>query len=265
LPAPVYDPVDERVDPRTPREEGMTFERTIDWDAFWREAGERERTNASPGEEHIPELLPAFLEERGVSDSFADVGCGSGTVAFEVARRYPETAVVGYDAADSVLEANRERARAGAPAVGSEDDEPSGEASFENVRFERAILPEFDPGREFEVVFSYCTLCYVAETERALRNLYEAVAPGGYLVLGYVSEHGRRHFEERFGDLTPGSSIGRFDPVERFELVLEGESVLSYRRIRRVLGTWPRSLWSVVEKPEGRWAWRNVPLVWVPK
>ncbi|MEM4782602.1 MAG: class I SAM-dependent methyltransferase [Halalkalicoccus sp.] len=242
----------------------MTFERTIDWDAFWRESGEHERERASPGAEHAPELLPAFFEEKGVPESFADVGCGSGAVVFELARRYPETTIVGYDAAGSVLEANRERAL-GASVPGSEGDDPLDEDAFENVRFERTILPTFEPGREFEVVFSCCTLCYVPETERALRNLYEAVAPGGYLVLGYVSELGRRHFEERFGDLTPGSTLGRFDPVERFELVLEGESVLSYRRIHRVLGTWPRSFWSVVEKPEGRWAWRNAPLVWVPK
>jgi SAM-dependent methyltransferase len=242
----------------------MTFERTIDWDAFWREAGERERADASPGAAHVPDLLPTFFEEKGVPDSFADVGCGSGTVVFEMARRYPEMTVVGYDAAESVLEANRARARAGTSTSGSGADElPNG--VFENLQFERAVLPGFDPRREFDVVFSYCTLCYVEETERALRDLYRAVAPGGYLVLGYVSESGRRHFEERFGDLTPGSSIGRFDPVERFELVLEGESVLSYRRIHRVLGTWPRSFWSVVEKPDVRWAWRNVPIVWVPK
>ncbi|WP_205596927.1 MULTISPECIES: trans-aconitate 2-methyltransferase [Halostella] len=55
------------------------------------------------------------------------------------------------------------------------------------MRFERAVLPEFDPGRAFDCVLCYGTLCYVSESERALRNLYDAVAPGGYLVLGYMN------------------------------------------------------------------------------
>jgi SAM-dependent methyltransferase len=243
----------------------MTFEKTIDWDAFWREASDRERTKASLSSERVLEILPTFFAAKGVPSSFADVGCGPGAVAFEVARQYSETTVVGYDAAESVLESNREQARVGGQAERGDGESAGAQDAVTNVRFERSVLPEFDPGRKFEVVFSYCTLCYVAETDRALRNLYEAVEDGGYLVLGYVSHHARQHFQERFGDLTPGSSLGQFDPVERFELVLDGESVLSYRRIHDVLGTWPRSIWSVIEKPDVRWAWENVPLVWVPK
>ncbi|SEW22858.1 hypothetical protein [Halobacterium jilantaiense] len=43
------------------------------------------------------------------------------------------------------------------------------------------------------------------------------------------------------------------------------ESTLSDDAMHSALGTWPRSFWEVVEKPEQRWAWRNHPLVWVPE
>jgi SAM-dependent methyltransferase len=243
----------------------MTFEKTIDWDAFWCEASDREQMKASASGEHLLEILPPFFAAKGIPSSFADIGCGLGTITFEMAQRYPETTVIGYDAAESVLESNRERARVGGRVEQEDSNTTRAREPVVNVGFEQTVLPEFDPDREFEVIFSYCTLCYVAETDRALRNLYEAVEDGGYLILGYVSHHARRHFQERFGDSTPGSSLGQFDPVERFELVLDGETVLSYRRIHDVLGTWPRSIWSVVEKPDVQWAWENVPLVWVPK
>lgn len=245
----------------------MPFEKTIDWDAFWREAPERDRRKAAPSGEHAPGLLSSFFEATGVPGSFADVGCGPGSVVFELATRYPEMTIVGYDAAESVLEMNRELIRSTDCSSDSDHDVDFSRSSspYANVRFERTVLPAFDPGREFDVVFAYCTLCYVEESRRALRNLYDAVAPGGYLVLGYVSERRRRHLEERFGDSAAGSSIRRFDSGDRFQLVLDGKSLLSYRRIHDALGTWPRSIWEIADKPQDRWAWDHVPTVWIPK
>jgi len=60
-----------------------------------------------------------------------------------------------------------------------------------------------------------------------------------------------------------GVDPDRFE--ERFSLVLDRESILSYSQIRDALGTWPRSFWEVTEKPEQRWTWDHAPLVWVPK
>ncbi|WP_330630842.1 hypothetical protein [Halocatena halophila] len=53
--------------------------------------------------------------------------------------------------------------------------------------------------------------------------------------------------------------------AQRFRLVLEGESTLSYRQIHAAIGTWPRSFWEFTEKPDERWAWNHAPLVWIPK
>ncbi|WP_415379792.1 class I SAM-dependent methyltransferase [Halosimplex sp. TS25] len=231
-----------------------THDDTIDWHRFWTDADARDRADAGPSAHHATDAVAAFLDETGVPDAFADVGCGPGHVAFAVADRYPDTRVVGYDAAEPVLEENCERAR---------------EDGVENVAFERTILPAFDPDREFGVVFSYFTLCYVREIEDALRAMYDAVAPGGYLVFNYQNRLARAHWQ-RMAD-NPDEFLGedsQFDAdrfEERFRLLLDGENLLSYERIHDALGTWPQSVWSVVDKPDVRWAWRHHPLVYVPK
>lgn len=230
------------------------YTETIDWDQYWEEADEEDREGGIPSAHHATDVVAAFLAETGAPDAFADVGCGPGVVAFDVAERHPDATVVGYDAADPVLAENRRRAREEGP---------------EDVGFERAVLPEFDPGREFDVVFSYFTLCYVADVEAALSNLYDAVASGGYLLFNYQNRLARSFWRtmaenpEEYLDEASAFEPGRFE--ERFRLLLEGENLLSYERIRGILGTWPRSVWSVVEKPDVRWAWRHHPLVFVPK
>jgi ubiquinone/menaquinone biosynthesis C-methylase UbiE len=229
-----------------------SFAETIDWDRFWSEADEERRETAVASRHHLRGMLAEFVAEKGVPDAVADVGCGNGLVAFDVAERHPETTVVGYDAADAILTENRERAR---------------ERGLRNVTFERAVLPAFDPDRTFDLVVCYATLCYVPEVEDALRALYDAVAPGGHLVLGYVNRHGAAHFRRTLESLRAEDDPDR-DPdrfAERFGLVISGENVLSYDRIHDALGTWPRSFWEFTEEPDVRWAWDHVPLVWVPK
>ncbi|PSP52847.1 class I SAM-dependent methyltransferase [Halobacteriales archaeon QH_3_68_24] len=228
---------------------------TIDWDRFWAEADETERAGATASAHHAHETLRAFLDAR-VPDlaSLADVGCGPGHVAFGVAERHPDAAVVGYDVAGSIVTENRERAR---------------ESDLGTLRFERTVLPEFDPDRTFDVVFCYATLSYVADPERAIRTLHDAVEPGGYLVCSYPNTlaqvHYRRVAEAPEEHLPEDSG---FDPdryPDRFRLLIEGESLLSYDRIHDILETWPQSVWRVVEQPDGRYAWRHHPMVFVPK
>ncbi len=244
-----------------------TADSTIDWDQFWREADDRversstssrlqagddDRDSATPSTHHVRGLLADFFTEKGVPNSFADVGCGPGVVSFHVAEQHPGTTVVGYDAAESILTENRRRA--------SEND-------VENVRFEQAVLPEFTPDRQFDLVLCYGTLAYVAASETALQRLYEAVSPDGHLVVGYINRFGRAHYR-RLVESPEEHPDPEFDPerfAERFRLVLDGESTLSYRQIHDAIGTWPRSFWEFTKKPPERWAWNHVPLVWIPK
>jgi trans-aconitate methyltransferase len=229
-----------------------THQQSIDWDEFWRTADEDDQQSATPSAHHVREALADLVAETGGIDSFADVGCGPGVVTFDVAERYPDADVVGYDAAEAILETNRERAAAD---------------GFDNVGFEHAVLPEFDPDREFDLVCCYGTLAYVTESEQALQALYDAVAPGGHLVLGYVNEFGAAQFRAQHADLKE-SDDPRRDPEEygkRFRLVMDEETTLSFDAIRKALGVWPRSIWEIAEKPEKQWAWGHVPLVYVPK
>jgi len=225
-----------------------THPETIDWTAFWADADDEDRESANAAAHHAADLIPEFVAERHSPDAIADVGCGGAALTFALADAFPDAEVVGYDAADSVLAENREEA---------------GERGVGNVAFQRGVLPDFDPGRQFDVVACCHTLDYVADSERALQSLYDAVAPGGDLVLTYTNDLGRAHFQRVADD--PPEEVDAERYAERFGLVLADESTLSYDAVHDALGTWPRSFWGVVDRPEQRWAWRNHPLVWVPK
>jgi SAM-dependent methyltransferase len=152
-----------------------------------------------------------------------------------------------------VLAENRERARDRDLAVG----------------FERGALPGFDPGRTFDVVSCLFTLCYVSEIERAIENLYDTVAPGGYLLIQYHNRLAQAHYRKIAAspdEYLDESSV--WDPdrfADRFELTIKGENLLSYERIQETLGTWPRSVFSVTGKADRYAAHRHEPLVYVPK
>lgn len=232
---------------------GTTYDATIDWDSYWTEADEDDREDASPSATYVVDPLLEFLEGRGDCDSLADVGCGTGTVAFATAERYPDATVVGSDAAKPVLAENRER---------------TGDRGLPNLRFERTVLPEFDPDRQFDVVCCCFTLCYVPAAEDALRALYDAVEPGGDLVVTYHNRLGRQHMQavaENPEEHLEESSPWEPDRVaDRFRALLAGESLLSRERIHDALGAWPLELWSAVDA-EPYPAWQHIPLVYVPK
>lgn len=231
------------------------YRKTIDWDEYWNEADSSVRSDTSPSADLVVEPFVEFLAARlpDGPDTYADVGCGPGDLVFEVTDRYPETTAVGYDTAESVLAANRKREQ----------------AASSDVSFEQAHLPEFDPGARFEVVSCLFTLCYVTGIERALKNLYDAVESGGYLIVHYHNRLAQAHYSA-IAD-SPHEYLGEdsvWDPEtfsDRFELVVAGQSLLSYRRICELLGTWPQSVFSVADDADRYDAHRHEPLVYIPK
>lgn len=231
-----------------------THDDTIDWNAFWRDADDEDRENATPSTHHVAELLDALFDTRGVPASFASVGCGPGVVAFDVADRYPDTTVYGYDAAPTIIEENRARAAAD---------------GIEQIAFEQASLPAFDPDRSFECVLCYGTMSYVERSAEALAALYDAIEPGGHLVLGYTNIGFAQHMRRVLDDpASHGKDPATFDADRfrsRWQLVLEERSTLNYGDIHDATGTWPRSFWEFTDRPTERWAWQHVPLVWLPK
>jgi len=165
---------------------------TIDWDDYWTDPSDADRAAASPSAHLLLDPFRDLLDAWGVPDSYADVGCGTGTTVFDV-----------------------------------------------------------------------------ADVERALRNLYAAVEPGGSLVFTYHNRMGRAHYRTVAED--PHEHLGEdspFDPEsygERFQLLVDGENLLSHDRIEATLGTRPRSVWSVVGDEHRYAAWRHNLFVFVPK
>jgi len=98
-----------------------------------------------------------------------DVGCGFGDVTQQIAAMVgPEGEVVGVDASPRFIDA------AGAEAS---------EAGVANVRFEVADVEAGGFGGGFDRVFSRFGTMFFANPVRALRNVHEALVPGGELCM----------------------------------------------------------------------------------
>ncbi|MEZ3163292.1 class I SAM-dependent methyltransferase [Halorubrum sp. RMP-47] len=215
----------------------MSFPSTIDWDDHWKTTDREELSEMRAAGERTIDRLERLYES--LPASLADVGCGPAFMLFEFARRHPEVDLYGYDAADSVVRRNRSLAA---------------ERGLDALTFETAWLPMFEVNRRFECVTCLATLHYVAEPRAALRALYDRVEPGGRLIFNYPNRYTRRMYRE--------------DPEtdhERFELVLDGENLLSYDGVRETLSRPPRSFWKAVGEDDWRSLGRVNPCVVITK
>ncbi|WP_439028309.1 class I SAM-dependent methyltransferase [Haloarchaeobius sp. DT45] len=211
----------------------------FDWEADFYAATDWNR-GAYVGGDDMPGHLATFFERVGVPDTVADVGCGPALVDFELAPEFPDTEFYGYDVAPSVVEANREHAT---------------EANLSNLTFAVDSLPDLAIDRTFDLVYCMATLYFVADTERALAELYDRVAPGGHLVFNYPNRYTRTWVRE---DAEPHRR-------EAFELVARGENLLSYDAIEAVLDRRPQSYWTAVDARDEKYVSRRSPAVFVQK
>lgn len=191
-----------------------------------------------------PNLLADFFEHSGNPDDFASIGCGPADCPLELAERFPGIDVFGYDAAESVVRENRER-------IESETSDRG------NVSFEVATLPDFDVGRQFDLVYCYATLHYVRDVERAIRNFYEHVHPGGHLIFNYPNDATREFYHDQFG--------GEEEFRDRFRLVFDGENVTSAAEIEDLLGVGVHDYWNAVDADRDVGAAPPNPCVYVEK
>lgn len=192
----------------------------MDWEAFYREA-DYDRCAYLAGDE-MAELAARFVERYGPFDSFASVGCGPAVVPFALAERFPAMEVWGFDAAETVVRDNRERAA---------------DLGLDNLHFRVDALPDLDADRRFDVVYSVATLYFVRDAEAAVAALYDRVRPGGYLVVNYPNRRVREHADAEFD--------GR--KRDAFSLVLDGENLLTAARVADLLDADPRDYWRLVD------------------
>jgi trans-aconitate methyltransferase len=175
--------------------------------------------------EDMVDYAEALFERVGVPDTVASVGCGPAVVEFELAERYPDTQFRCFDVAEGVIADDRDLAR---------------ERGLDNLAFEVAALPDADLGGPYELVYCVATLYFVEDVEAALRTLYDAVAPGGHLVVSYPD----RRLQEWVREQSDRKRAF-------FELVEDGENLLTPAEVREVLGD-VRDYWALAEDPPDR-------------
>jgi len=101
-------------------------------------------------------------------DRVLDIGCGFGDTTQQLAELVgPEGAAVGVDVAEPFVEASIAEAR---------------EAGVENVDFIAGDVQVMDLGGPYDYAFSRMGVMFFANPVQALRNLREALKPGGRLV-----------------------------------------------------------------------------------
>lgn len=97
-----------------------------------------------------------------------DAGCGSGSMAREIARANPQTAVVGIDLREKYVDYARGRAEA---------------LGLRNLTFETGDVRELPfPDGAFDIVWTKYLLQWVADPMRAMREFARVLKPGGLLV-----------------------------------------------------------------------------------
>lgn len=128
-------------------------EETISWNA--RLYDEQHHFVSDFGQDLVTLLAPAEGEK------ILDAGCGTGTLANEIASR--GATVLGIDLSPAMIE--------------------KAKAAYPEISFQVADLTDFDLGRTFDAVFSNATLHWVRPPEAALLCIHKHLVPGGRFVL----------------------------------------------------------------------------------
>jgi SAM-dependent methyltransferase len=97
-----------------------------------------------------------------------DAGCGDGLLSLAMAKRHPAWALVGVDLREDLLEGARKRAAA---------------RGLPNARFVPGNLEQPLPERERDAVTAVECLSEIPDDRRALAMMFEALRPGGLLVV----------------------------------------------------------------------------------
>lgn len=129
------------------------------------------RTNANRVERM--RVWGRFIDRYGRNAALAyDLGCGSGILACEVAKRGIET--IGIDGSASMLELAALTAK---------------EQQILNITFKRHLLPLENPEmfRQADLVISSSVVEYLPSIEQALRNFSKLLLPGGVMIFSVAN------------------------------------------------------------------------------
>jgi 2-polyprenyl-3-methyl-5-hydroxy-6-metoxy-1,4-benzoquinol methylase len=141
-------------------------------------------------------ILPHISGEK--LEKVLDAGCGRGVFSFEIAKKFPDTQVVGGDLDEKQLEVNRYIAD---------------KAKLTNLEFSKMDVSKLAYKEKFDLVLSVDNLEHIEEDDKALAGLHTALKKGGKFVL-HVPAYERRWFFFTFrtnfdvpGHFRPGYTI----------------------------------------------------------
>ena len=194
----------------------------MDWDKHWETDEEPE--GARDFADKMADRLREFMRGKGIG-SMADYGCGPATTLFRLAEHFTDIDFYGYDMATSTIQKNTEKTR---------------ELGLMNLSFVQDSLPNPRKTKTFDLVTCFSTLHYVEEIESAIKQLFERVTTGGYLIFNYPSTYTRKAYQE---DIQPDDEYMK----RRFALLLAGRNLISQSRIREILGARPKKFYSSIK------------------
>lgn len=171
-------------------------------------------------------VLPAT---RGRYERILDAGCGPGVFTIELAKRHPEAEVVGIDIDEKAVKRATSIAR---------------KAGISNCRFELRDVTDLGFGEEFDLVVSVDNLEHIEEDVAALRNLRDALKPGGTLVVHVPGYYRRRLlFGRRVNFHVPGHVRPGYAAEElTAKLEKAGLQVLDHRHTYGMLETFTNNV-----------------------
>jgi len=207
----------------------------FDWERLYA-SGDTE-PGAYVGGPAMADHLADFFDVVGTPDTVYSVGCGHAATELDLADRYPHVTWYCSDRSPTAVRANRDR------------------ADPENVNWLVEALPDLAVDDQFDLVYCIGTLYFVADVERALRALYDRVAPGGHLVVTYPNRYTKAWADTVDDERTRVA----------FSLVRSGENLLTYSDIADVVGTTPRSYWTAVDARDADYATERSPAVYLQK
>ena len=142
-------------------------------------AGDWERIRRSYFDDRVTSLAIEKLLPRNLT--LADIGCGTGSLTFELARFADK--VIGVDLSQEMLR----RARAGAT-----------ERTLENVEFRQGDVLKLPlDAHSVDAAFCVMVLHFLPDTERAVSGLCRIVRPGGSVILVDLVEHKQEWMREQ--------------------------------------------------------------------
>lgn len=112
------------------------------------------------------ELLAKLNLEKGMS--VLDIGCGDGRITAEIAKRIPESFVIGVDSSESMIELAAEKY-------------PS--SDYRNLSFEVMDAKNLTFINKFDVVFSNAALHWVDDHRLVLKGINKSLKSGGRILI----------------------------------------------------------------------------------